>query len=189
MPGHPPISDRVHFTGLSKLITRITGDQQYLEEEEIMLSDHFILSKIHLPKGLSEKKQKKLILKLSDHIYNLLIESFWVLLILDWIEYSCLLNFIKKNNPFTNQNNLERIKSYLIDQTPFYFLEERIGKIESEKVLFNEYIATQYYASGKFHSVMETFVKQNMSKTVKRYNFIIEKTSGSKPMGDRKSVV
>ncbi|MBU3915654.1 hypothetical protein KKA14_08985, partial [bacterium] len=50
-------------------------------------------------------------------------------------------------------------------------------------MLFDEYIATQYYASGKFHSVMATFVNQNMSRTVKKYNFIIEKTSGSKPKG------
>ncbi|MBT4527053.1 MAG: hypothetical protein HOC24_10920 [Deltaproteobacteria bacterium] len=149
----------------------------------MILSDFSIFPKILLPKGLSNESQEKIILKLSNQIFNLLEESFWVLLTIDWIEYCHLLFYIKINKPFDDPKSLNQIKDYLINLTSFKYLKDAIRKIESEKVLFDEYIATQYYASGKFHSVMATFVKQNMSKTVKRYNFIIEKISGSKPKG------
>ncbi|MBA3011531.1 MAG: hypothetical protein KKF12_14790, partial [Proteobacteria bacterium] len=97
-PDNFPVSDKIH-NNLSELILNIAPFKTDLEQEKAILSNFSILPKILLPKDLSNDSQKKIISKLSNQIYNLLIESFWVLLTIDWIEYCRLLFYIKNNNP------------------------------------------------------------------------------------------
>lgn len=173
------VQNKIPFQSIVLLIRFISSGSEDIDRIREYVKIFKIIPDILVPKNISQAEQDSLIIKISKQIYDLLIESFWILLIIDWIGFWYFLNFMKEKDPFKNPENIELIKEYLIDQTPFHYFEKYIQNADSIKILLNEYVAGQYYAAGKFHPVMVEFLTKSLSNAVNRYMFIIEKISRS----------
>ncbi len=138
------------ITYLTRIITS-GSDTKTIQAYEELLEPYF---SILVPKALSKKKQDNLILKLSKQIHQLLIEAFWVILLIDWIEYGKMLCFAKNTDLFAE------FKKYIIEQTiypPLINIIETKSHIEMIK-----YLEHLYQAAIEFHPLMAKFIKQHL---------------------------
>jgi len=159
------LKNDIPYSSIAYLTSLITSgsDTKGIQIYEELLEPYF---SILIPKALAKKDQINLILKLSNQIYQLLIESFWVILFIDWIEFCKMLNFAKSNTT-------DELKEYIIERTVDSPLKTIIKDIHPAKII--KYIEHQYQGAIKFYPLLTEFINRHMLQIAERYIWIVDK--------------
>lgn len=159
----------------------------------IMLQDNFFSPYLNilLPSSVLPKDRDNLICSVWNKIYNLLIECYWVLLIVGFID---LLNIIE----VLHDEGFEEAKLYLLHSVVYSKVEDEVDRIKIDDLLSflrNEYSLFNLL-SGEFSSLMpkiDNFILDKIDHHVDRYtntqslNDYVEEKPGKSLFVNRKT--
>lgn len=151
----------IPIDSIGNIFLTITADDN-LRDPDAKLFFLSLYSDISVPRHIAEDKRDEFISGIADQVYNLLVESFWVIIIIDHIEFLKILSFIK------DAREIDKIKSFIEKRTCFIFNENIVKSISCREDIA-VYLSKNYASSNFFLPRFTKFLFEMLNQVSQKY--------------------
>jgi hypothetical protein len=152
--------NKIPLDSIANIFLTITADDNLNDQNDKVLFLN-LCSDFSIPKHISEDNRDEFISDIARQIYNLLVESLWVIVILDHIELINIFSFAK------GTPQIDKIKSFLEKRMCFICNENIIKRISSRKDV-SIYLSKNYAPSIFFLPKFSEFLFNKLYQVSRR---------------------